>query len=182
MFSRRSSSALTIACLSFRRYAMGADRSMRTLIWTVVLVIFAGVLCALPLFDLLGYEFSFAMALAVTVAAIDLGRVKIPRSPSGAAGDDARPLLGMPRRGAALAAIAVAALFLDGSDLGLRARAARRRSPLFAGLAVAAALALGLAGGRLGFARSAEDIARALGGEKRTQHFVLHYSPSGPFA
>ena len=31
-------------------------------------------------------------------------------------------------------------------------------------------------------ARSADDIARALGGERRTAHFVLHYSPTGPYA
>src|SRR2546430_16740333 len=98
MFSRRSSSLLTIACLSFRRYAMGADRSMRTVIWSVVLVVFAGILCALPLFDLLGYEFCFVMALVVSVAGIDLGAVRPPRTPSEGERDDARPLTALLRR------------------------------------------------------------------------------------
>ncbi|HEY2748029.1 MAG TPA: hypothetical protein VGL86_25575, partial [Polyangia bacterium] len=34
----------------------------------------------------------------------------------------------------------------------------------------------------LGFALSADDIARQLGAERRTAHFVLHYSPTGPYA
>src|SRR4029079_8862446 len=73
--------------------------SMRTLSFCVVLLVFAGVLCALPLFDLLGYEFSFAMALAVTLAAINLGSVKIQRTPSERTADDARPLRALLRLG-----------------------------------------------------------------------------------
>src|SRR5262249_54069358 len=82
----------------------------------------------------------------------------------------------------ALAALSMAALFLDGEPLRLGWRAARRRSPIVPMLLAALAAALGFSGGRLGFARSAGDVARALGGERRTEHFVLHYSPSGPFA
>jgi tetratricopeptide (TPR) repeat protein len=87
---------------------------------------------------------------------------------------------------AAVAATALAgcALFLDGVRLSLRARAARGRARLLALTVACAAVALGLHAerARLGFQLDAGDIARALGGERRTAHFVLHYSPSGPFA
>ncbi len=85
---------------------------------------------------------------------------------------------------AMLAALSLAALFVDERTLTLRVRAARGRVALslLALSAVVGAATLGALGGRLGFARSAGDIARALGGERRTTHFVLHYSPSGPFA
>jgi hypothetical protein len=281
---------------------------MRTLIWSLVFVVLACVLQVLPLFDLLGFEFSFAMALLVTLAGIDLAaaevkRARRERSPSQRARDDARPLLALLRLWgasiagswlvlllplvvslgnglrvrncdrvgglvwyallpalsalaatatgvlaavtvrrarllgygvflaslawalyrflaappvnafdpfggyfpgtlydenvtvpaalywarlyhltASLAALALASRFLDGETLRLKLGAAKRRPLLFTIALSLGALYLGASGGRLGFARSAEDIARALGGERRTEHFVLHYSPTGPFA
>jgi hypothetical protein len=88
---------------------------------------------------------------------------------------------------AAAAAVALAALCLDGSGarlrLGLRAigRGRRREIVVAVGL-VAAALVLSGRRAALGIALDAGDVARALGAEQRTAHFVLHYSPTGPFA
>jgi hypothetical protein len=85
----------------------------------------------------------------------------------------------------ALAALAACAAFLDGRRLRLRRFAAssdRRGAALFAAALAAAALLLYGARARLGFQLDADDIARALGGERGTPHFVLHYSPSGPWA
>src|SRR5688572_4134225 len=48
-------------------------RSRRTFVWAGILTLLAGILCALPLFNTLGYEFAFAMALASSLAAADLG-------------------------------------------------------------------------------------------------------------
>ncbi len=46
----------------------------RALIWAAVLGLAAGVLSALPLFDLLGYDFSFAIGFLAAFAAVDLGQ------------------------------------------------------------------------------------------------------------
>jgi tetratricopeptide (TPR) repeat protein len=48
-------------------------RARRTWIWAALLALLGGILCAVPLFNVLGYEFSFAMAIASSVAAADLG-------------------------------------------------------------------------------------------------------------
>jgi len=48
-------------------------RARRTWIWAALLALFGGVMCAIPLFNALGYEFAFAMAIAVSFAAADLG-------------------------------------------------------------------------------------------------------------
>jgi tetratricopeptide (TPR) repeat protein len=53
---------------------------------------------------------------------------------------------------------------------------------LVAGAATLLAVALGASHARLGFSLDAGDLGRALGGERTTEHFVLFYSPSGPFA
>lgn len=84
----------------------------------------------------------------------------------------------------ALAALGAAALFLDGARLTVRFGAAAGRARVAAFVLAAGALGLGLHARRaaLGFALDAGDIARALGAEKRTAHFVLHYSPRGPYA
>lgn len=84
----------------------------------------------------------------------------------------------------AAAALGGCALFLDGATLRLRLRAAAGRGRVAAAVAAFAVVAGVLYGhrARLGFALDAGDIARALGAEKRTAHFVLHYSPSGPYA
>jgi hypothetical protein len=68
-------------------------RARRTLIWAGVLALLAGVLCALPLFNTLGYEFAFAMAIATSLAAADLGAAltrrvaELAESDGGDAGD-----------------------------------------------------------------------------------------------
>jgi tetratricopeptide (TPR) repeat protein len=76
------------------------------------------------------------------------------------------------------------AVFLSGPGLRARFRAARGRLRiLFAAIvALAVTLTLRSAHARLGFFLDANDVARALGGERETEHFVLHYSPGGPFA
>jgi tetratricopeptide (TPR) repeat protein len=45
----------------------------RALVWAAALAVLALVLSAIPLFDLLGYDFSFAMGLAAALAGVDLG-------------------------------------------------------------------------------------------------------------
>jgi hypothetical protein len=268
-----------------------AIESMRTLLWSLVFAVTAAILCALPLFNLLGYEFSFAMALLASLAAIDLGAATVERArrdatPSDQLREHARPLETILRRWAraagwtwlllllplvlslanglrvrncdraegllwyallpGLSSVVAAAVGVAAAQVTRRARlvgyavflgslvwglvrflgappinafdpfagyfpgtlydenvavpaalwwarlyhltgalaalALVARARLASLLLLPAALALGLAGGRLGFARSADDIARELGGERRTEHFVLHYSPTGPFA
>jgi hypothetical protein len=82
------------------------------------------------------------------------------------------------------AALTGGALFLDGHALRTRVRAARRRHGLM--LLALASFAAALAGYRcgpaLGYRHDAATIAAALGGERRTEHFVLHYRPDGPYA
>jgi tetratricopeptide (TPR) repeat protein len=249
----------------------------RAWIWGGVLATTAAGLCALPLFDLLGYEFSFALALIVSIAGLDLGVAGARQAP-GVFASWARVtvrtwllLLGplalslsnalrvrncnlaggllwyalLPGVSAPVAcAVGVASaritrharlaaygifvgslvwalwrfvaappvnafhpfggyfpgtlydeevavpralwwarlyhLSAAAAILSVAAYFCRRRWWLW--LTLIPTLALGVLGGRLGFSRSARDIARALGGERRTAHFVLHYSPTGPFA
>lgn len=82
------------------------------------------------------------------------------------------------------AALAAAAAGLDGRALRLRLALARGRPVLLAVTAAftLAALILHTSAARLGFELDAGDIARVLGGRRETAHFVLYYSPSGPFA
>jgi tetratricopeptide (TPR) repeat protein len=47
---------------------------LRALVWGAGLAVLAGALSAVPLFDLLGYDFSFAIGLATALAAVDLGQ------------------------------------------------------------------------------------------------------------
>jgi tetratricopeptide (TPR) repeat protein len=81
-------------------------RARRTWIWAALLALLGGVLCAIPLFNVLGYEFAFAMAIAVSVAAADLGAALARRlaalaeaDPGDASGADllpgARTVLGL---------------------------------------------------------------------------------------
>jgi hypothetical protein len=51
----------------------------RTLVWAVVLAVLAGVLDAVPLFDVLGYDFSFALGLAAALAGVDVGAGVVAR-------------------------------------------------------------------------------------------------------
>lgn len=84
---------------------------------------------------------------------------------------------------AALAALALSALFLDGR-LALSLGAARRRTGEAALAAATLAVALGLwsLGPRAGFRLDAADVAARLGAVHETEHFVLHYSADGPWA
>ncbi len=85
--------------------------------------------------------------------------------------------------GAATALFACSVL-LDGRRIRLRLSAARGRGgiALLATLAAVLALSLHARGASLGFLLDARDVARALGAEKKTDHFVLHYAASGPWA
>ncbi len=79
--------------------------------------------------------------------------------------------------------LAACALLLDAGRLCLGRPAPARARPLgMAILAFAAAATLWSARARLGFALCAQEIGQRLGGELRTAHFVLHYSPTGPYA
>ena len=75
------------------------------------------------------------------------------------------------------------ALVLDGPRLRLTIRAGRgRRSLAFAALlGILVAYGLHTAHARLGFFLDAGDVAKALGATRESEHFVLHYSPAGPF-
>lgn len=86
---------------------------------------------------------------------------------------------------AALATVALAACasLLDPDTLGVRRKAGLAWRPLAVALAAGTVgAALGLNADRLGFAASADDIARALGGRLETEHFVIHYPKGAPFA
>ena len=48
-------------------------RAPRTWVWAALLTLLAGAMCLVPLFNVLGYEFAFVMAIAGSVAAADLG-------------------------------------------------------------------------------------------------------------
>ena len=80
-----------------------------------------------------------------------------------------------------LAALALAAATLDAPSLQVRVRDRRPRpvgrAALATGVAGAAvAIALRLQAGHLGYAVDAADLQAALGGERRTAHFVIHYA------
>jgi hypothetical protein len=46
---------------------------LRALVWAALLAVLAVVLAFMPLFDVLGYDFSFALGLAAALAAVDVG-------------------------------------------------------------------------------------------------------------
>src|SRR5689334_24702121 len=64
-----------------RRYGL------RALIWGGLLALLAVVLAFVPLFDVLGYDFCFALGLAAALAAVDVGNglVAVRGRPAGAA-------------------------------------------------------------------------------------------------
>jgi tetratricopeptide (TPR) repeat protein len=84
----------------------------------------------------------------------------------------------------AAAALAACALWLDGGRLRLELRAARGRAliALVCSLLAGGAFLLHARSARLGFALDTRDVQRALGAERTTAHFVLHYTPAGPWA
>ena len=59
---------------------------LRPLVWAVLLALLAGVLAFVPLFDVLGYDFCFALGLAAALAAVDVGHglVVVRGRPDGA--------------------------------------------------------------------------------------------------
>lgn len=57
---------------SLRRAWVKALKSRRLFVWCVILAIVAGVLATLPLFGVLGYEFSFVIAIVGCIAAFNL--------------------------------------------------------------------------------------------------------------
>lgn len=80
-----------------------------------------------------------------------------------------------------LAALAAAAALLDAPSLRVRLRGRRprpvgRRALAVAVVAGAVALGLRVQAGRLGYAVDAADLQAALGGERRTAHFVIHHA------
>jgi hypothetical protein len=85
---------------------------------------------------------------------------------------------------AAASALALCALFLDGQTLRVRLSASRGRTRLALGTLVLCALALTVRSrqAQLGFYLDTRDVQQALGAQRETPHFVLHYSPAGPFA
>lgn len=61
------------AALSNVKARLGARVGRRVLVWAAAAVVLALALDFVPLFDLLGYDFAFAMGLLVAVASVDLG-------------------------------------------------------------------------------------------------------------
>src|SRR5204862_8126228 len=110
----------------------------RALVWGGVLLALALVLCAIPLFDLLGYDFSFALGLAAAFAAADVGHGAVA-----AARRSGRPVaLGQVVGRAVLGGVGLLVLPLAASLLNaLRVR----NCNLLSGLAFFALLPLGTA-------------------------------------
>jgi tetratricopeptide (TPR) repeat protein len=83
----------------------------------------------------------------------------------------------------AASALVICARQLDGATLSLRRyRPERVGVRALTIVLVLVSFTMWLERARLGFQLDAGDLARALGAEKRTAHFVLHYSPRGPYA
>jgi tetratricopeptide (TPR) repeat protein len=78
-------------------------RSVRLRIWAAALIAVAGILAFVPLFDSLGFGFSFVMAIAISAASLDLGGALVRQARAALAGPAGsapggvpvlRPLLG----------------------------------------------------------------------------------------
>ncbi len=84
----------------------------------------------------------------------------------------------------ALTVLTSAARWLSGPELRLCRAAARGRAglTLLALASLAASATMYRLAPRLGFRHDAATIARALGSERVTPHFVVHYSAEGPYA
>src|SRR5205814_8890334 len=78
--------------------------------------------------------------------------------------------------------LAALADHLDAARLALRLRPRGGRVMAAVLVALVAFVTLYRQRADLGFQLDAGDIARKLGAERRTAHFILHYSPNGPFA
>src|SRR3569623_1169570 len=118
--------------------AVNARLGKRAVIWAAAAALLAIVLDFVPLFDLLGYDFSFAMGLLATLASVDIGAgaVQMARR-RGPALDVARTFV--------TAAVASAALLLLPLLLSLVNAARVRNCNVTGGLAVFALLPLGSA-------------------------------------
>jgi tetratricopeptide (TPR) repeat protein len=81
-----------------------------------------------------------------------------------------------------LAALLVASAFFDGIRFSLAPGRLRPKVLLVALIFVAHAIGFHASLAKHGVAYSAEDIVRALGATRETEHFRLHYSPAGPWA
>jgi len=92
---------------------------LRALIWAGLLAILAIVLAFVPLFDVLGYDFCFALGLATAVAAVDVGHglVTVRGRPA-----DAPGLLRLCAYAAAVAAVLLALPLLIAIANALRVR------------------------------------------------------------
>jgi hypothetical protein len=115
----------------------------RFVVWTALLAGLAVVLDFVPLFDVLGYDFSFALGLATALAAVDLGQGAVARW-RGAHADvplDARALLGLVGVAVAGAMAALAPPLLLSLGNGVRVR----NCSLGAGLAFYLLLPVGTA-------------------------------------
>jgi hypothetical protein len=65
-----------IAGVNARLESLGGRR---VIVWGVLLAVLAVVLCFVPLFDLLGYDFAFALGLATALAGVDIGQGLVAR-------------------------------------------------------------------------------------------------------
>src|SRR5690242_2262506 len=90
-----------------RRFAaVNARVGTRTLVWAALLAILALVLDFVPLFDVLGYDFAFALGLGAALAGVDVGQGVVARwrrAAGAAAVPDPGVVLGLVGRAIALA-------------------------------------------------------------------------------
>src|SRR5262245_27047381 len=92
-----------------------ARHGTRTLVWGVLLATLAMGLDFVPLFDVLGYDFSFVLGLATALAAVDVGQGTVARwrAASGGPGTPATTLRLAGRAAATALALLVPPLFLS---------------------------------------------------------------------
>jgi hypothetical protein len=72
--------------------AAGRKVGRRSLVWGVLLAVFASLLDFIPLTDLLGYDFSFVLGLAAALAGVDIGHGALVRARRDRTLVEARPL------------------------------------------------------------------------------------------
>jgi hypothetical protein len=74
--------------------AVNARGGRRPLVWAIAAAVLAVVLDFAPLFDLLGYDFAFAVGLLVAVASVDIGCGVVAAARRGPSGIDLPRLVG----------------------------------------------------------------------------------------
>jgi hypothetical protein len=124
--------------------AVNAAVGLRAWIWAALLTALAVVLCFVPLFDVLGYDFAFALGFAAALAGVDLGHGVVARARAADAGDEASPAT-FGRRVAVALAAALGTLVLP-LLLSLANGVRVRNCNLGAGLAFFALLPVATAG------------------------------------